>query len=77
MDNQRVQVAVLIVLRVWDKGFGCEGQLLCYCSAEEKSIITLLRSYLASDVLVNQMVFPFVVENDVNFLRAGATDIRS
>lgn len=77
VDNQRVQVAVLIVLRVWDKGFGCGGRLLCYCSAEEKRRITLLRSHLASDVLVNQMVFPFVVENDVNFLRAGATNIRT
>lgn len=77
LDNQRVQVAVLIVLRVWEKGFGCEGRLPCYCSAEEKSIITVLMSYLASDVLVNQMVFPFVVENDMNFLCAGATNIRT
>lgn len=48
-----------------------------YCVTVEESIITLLSSYLASDVLVDQMVFPFVVENDMNFLCAGATNIRS
>lgn len=34
-------------------------------------------SHLASDVFVDQVVFPFVVENDVNLFGAGATDIRT
>lgn len=34
-------------------------------------------SHLASDVFVNQMIFPFVVENDMNLLCAGATNIRT
>lgn len=34
-------------------------------------------SHLASDVLVNQMVFAFVVEDNMNFLCARATNIRT
>lgn len=36
-----------------------------------------LMSHLASDVLVNQMVFAFVVEDNVNFLCARAANIRT
>ena len=34
-------------------------------------------SHLASDVLVNQMVLAFVVEDDMNLLCAGATNVRT
>lgn len=34
-------------------------------------------SHLASDVLVDQMVLSFVVEDDMNFLCAGAAYVRT
>lgn len=37
----------------------------------------LLVSHLASDVFVNQMVLAFVVEDDMNLLCAGATNVRT
>ena len=37
----------------------------------------LLMSHLASNVLVDKMVLAFVVEDDVNLLCAGATNVRT